>query len=424
MGGSISRRALFGLAAAAAAATLAGCRSKSSMTAPETELSIGTVLTVNPDGTGDFTTPKAANDAIALRHPSSTNRFTINIHAGTYTDIQWTVQPYTTWIGVGRPGEVWFKGEQPDSTSDADSVNNSTIQLQGSTTLIGLKISAKNMRYAVHDEADGLNPEASHIVRNCHIEHFGNRGIIDYRMANSLPAGAPWSFDAAWGQGSASGLAAQFTDTLIRSARSWPVVVHNNASFDKATDNTYEKCRFLGPTECPATIVLGLGSGQVDHLAFTDCEFGAGQYILEADDPWIRTDLDGQYAQHSEYQIRATGSVVGFKTTNRGMALRITSASTGSTSNVRVSGTAAPVILGTAPSKRDGGGGVRGYLWGGLDISGILVGLDDSTTVNNTLGRRLGDCSTAPKTLTVTVDGGSPKNVVFDTNLTVDRLSG
>lgn len=381
-------------------------------------VSIGKVLTVKPDGTGDFTTPKLANDAIAVLFPSASNRFTIKVYPGTYTDIEWTVQPYTTWIACGRAGEVWLQGAQPDSTSDANSTNNSTIHLGGTTTLIGFKITAKNMRYPIHDEQNGLNPDATHVIKNCHIEHYGNQGIVDYRVANSLPAGSPWLFASGWGQGTASNCVTQLINCTIKSASYYPFVLHNNVSFDQPAESTLEKCRLIGPANLAEAIVLGLGSGREDRVTFTDCEFSGGQYILEADDPWSRVDLAGQYANHSDYSYRCARSVVGFQTNNRGKALKITSASTGATSTVRVSGTAATAVFGSNWSYKDGGGGVKGYAWGDLDISGILVGVLDNTTVNNTLGKRLGDCSTTSKTLTVTVDGGSPVNVVFNTNLT------
>jgi hypothetical protein len=126
-------------------------------------------------------------------------------------------------------------------------------------------------------------------------------------------------------------------------------------------------------------------------------------------------------------QIRITLDRVnypgGFVSNNRGKALRITSASTGSPSNVRVSGTAADVLFGVTglPVYRDGGGGLQGYAYGYWDISGILTAADSgtaNTAVDNTIGKRLGDCSTVNKTLTVTVDGGTPINIVFSTNLT------
>jgi predicted RecA/RadA family phage recombinase len=84
-----------------------------------------------------------------------------------------------------------------------------------------------------------------------------------------------------------------------------------------------------------------------------------------------------------------------------------------------VAGTAAAAIFGRVFT-REGGGGLKGQAWGEWDISGILVGPAGMTQVSNTLGRRLGDCTTVNKTLTVTVDGGAPVNVVFSGNHTTD----
>ncbi|MDY0830773.1 hypothetical protein SK224_16700, partial [Microbacterium sp. BG28] len=96
---------------------------------------------------------------------------------------------------------------------------------------------------------------------------------------------------------------------------------------------------------------------------------------------------------------------------------KIESAATASPSSVRVTGTAAAAVMGMVRA-RDGGGGLKGYAWGYKDISGINGGSSGTTPLVNTLGKLLGDCSTTPKTLTVTIDGGAPVDVVFNTDLT------
>jgi hypothetical protein len=152
-------------------------------------------------------------------------------------------------------------------------------------------------------------------------------------------------------------------------------------------------------------------------VEIVNCEIDA-LYIGETDEPRIATAQAAQLANHSEIDVVLSGSTpIGYRSTNRGTALRITSASTGTTSTVRVTGAAAALILGTTTTK-DGGGGLQGYAFGELDISGILVGLNSDTTVNNTLGRRLGNRSGAAVTMTVTVDGGTPVAVTFNENYT------
>ncbi|MFT9078635.1 hypothetical protein [Ethanoligenens sp.] len=60
---------------------------------------------------------------------------------------------------------------------------------------------------------------------------------------------------------------------------------------------------------------------------------------------------------------------------------------------------------------------MQSKITGELDISGIQVGNPPTTTVNNTLGRRLGDCSTSSQTLTV-MAGGTAYTVTFNQNYT------
>ncbi|TXK77664.1 hypothetical protein [Paenibacillus sp. N3.4] len=108
---------------------------------------------------------------------------------------------------------------------------------------------------------------------------------------------------------------------------------------------------------------------------------------------------------------------IGYSDEHRGRALALFSKSTGSSSTVRVSGSAVSAILGPYET-RDGGGGLSGYLYGYWDISGIKVGLNANIDVNNTLGRRLGDCTLLNKTLQVTFEDGTTKTIVFNENYT------
>lgn len=385
-----------------------------------------TTVTVKPSG-GDFTSPKLACQSISSSNPGPKHQFEVLVYPGIYPDYEWTVSAYTTLRGVGRRGQVWLKGELPVTSTDSQIANNSTIVVGPTCQLVNLKITAKNMRYAVHADVGGTNVDAEHLIPGCHIEHYGNQAVIDYRAANGLPAGSVWNSDRPWGYGSASGVVETFTDTALVGHQFIDAAyyAHNNVNFAKPTVNTLERCRLIKiatsgtSAQSMAVLVQGLGSGQIDRLDLVNCEVSGGNYIQEMDSPWLPTNDAGQYANHSDFKITAVGTtVLGWKSTNRGKALKITSASTSNPSSVRVSGTAADVLFGTSPIYRDGGGSIQGYAYGDLDISGILTGSASNTTVNNTLGRRLGNCSVTSKTLTVVVDGGSPINIVFSTNLT------
>lgn len=374
-------------------------------------------LVVRPTpGAGEFASPKLANDSII--DSSAVKNYKILIYPGTYTEVNWIVAPYTYLEGTDRDNCI-LKGELPSSSSDATIAATSTIWLKQTAGLRNLTITARNMRYPVHSEDVGNNQNAVHNIFNCYIEHYGNADVVSYRSANSLPAGSPWTACIPWGYGSASGVTENFCDTTFVSPRdvaAW--FVHNNADFTKPNVNTLTRCRFINPTygvqadpyKSQAVSIRGLGSGTRDSVVITDSEL-TQTIINESDSPWTTTTAAGQYANHSDFDITVVGSTpIGFVTNNRGKALRIrnTSNSFGVNTTV-VSGTSVPVIFGSLKNGF-GGGGIASYVYGTLDISGILVGINEDQTVTNTLGRRLGNCSVSTKTLTVTIQS---------TNLTV-----
>jgi hypothetical protein len=140
--------------------------------------------------------------------------------------------------------------------------------------------------------------------------------------------------------------------------------------------------------------------------------------ITQTDSPWIATADALQYADHSNMKMNvANCSLLGYDNKLRGKAFRITSALATSLSKVAVAGTAVDAIMGAVTSAT-GGGGIGASAWGFKDISGILTGVNGDIVSKNTLGRLLGDCSTASKTLTVTVDALAPVDIVFSTNMT------
>lgn len=376
--------------------------------------SLVTKYTVKPDGTGDYLSPKLANDAF-VEGPGKTCEITV--HPGTYTETEWKVKEGVTIRGTIRDACI-LAGSLPDTATDTQISNTSTLWLLKTARLENLTITARNMRYAVHSEASGAAPDARHDVVNCHIEHYGNQGVKDYRAANGIAAGSVWGSDRAWGYGSSSGIYERFENvTFVSRRESW--YVHDNKDFLKPTNHDLIGCRILGRDADSFISIQSLGSGQSSRVNIYGSEV-ASAYVYDTDYPWITEDPAKQVAQHSQIAVTIDGKTpIGYRSTNSGKAIRIDSSSTGAVSTVRISGTAAAAVFG-AGTYKDGGGGLKGYAYGYWDISGILVGLAANITVANTLGRRLGDCSSSPKTLTITIDGGSPIDVVFNANHTAD----
>ncbi|MGO4545440.1 Ig-like domain-containing protein [Paenibacillus sp. 2TAB23] len=386
-------------------------------------------LTVKPDGTGDFLSPKLANESIM--DSSSEKQYVILIYPGVYTEKNWVVKPYITLRGTDRD-LVWLKGENSASATNSEITEQSTLWLQGTANLENLTITAKNMRYPLHSEESGKNKDAVHIVRNVHVEHYGNLEAVDYRKnwvaanpgvtpdADHDPAqvwgGISGNGSHAWGYGSGSGVSEIFYDsTFVSKATGW--YVHNREDFTKPQINVINNSKIASTvTSIPITI-QSLGSGTQDEVIFNNSEF-VGTYMLQNDSPWISQKPENQYANHAEYKVTFNNSTpIGYADGHRGRALALFSSSTGSSSNVKVSGDAVEDILGTYVT-RDGGGGLKGYLYGYWDISGIKVGISSNIQVDNTLGRRLGDLTADPKTLQVIFENGMTKTILFNENYT------
>ena len=376
------------------------------------------VYHVNPDGSGDFLSPKLANEAIS--DSSAAKRYVIQISPGEYTEVNWTVKPYVTLRGEDRETCV-LKGELPDeyggtAVGRTNIQNYSTINIFDTCTLENLTITAKNLRYPVHNEGNGNNKNATHIVRNCHIEHFGNAGATEYYLNHGgTDKYDVWQWTTAWGYGSASGVLDIFEDSTFRSVdRAW--YVHGNASFEEPQVNILTNCHLSAGTKQDIT-VESLGSGTDDKVILNNCTFD-GLYIRAAGSPWLYTAQNTQYADHTDYTITLNNcDPLGYVDTHMGIALAISSDTGGMDSSVSVSGSAADTLFGEAVSKK-GGGGFSGYIYGQWDISGYLTGISSNIQVNNTLGRRLGDCSVEPKVLNVTFDGQKEVSVTFNKNYT------
>lgn len=406
-----------------------------------------THISVALDGSADYTSPMAANEAVSGN--SATNRFVIDIAPGVYETYDedltwyrdsnrhgsaygWTVKAYVTLKGTDKD-ECKIVGKLPDNHSLTAQGRNeitlySTLNLFWSCTLENLTITAENMRYPIHDEGSNNNKKAVHIMKNCHIEHLGTAGAtnayieslgltVDQAKANGKYYDV-WQWASPYGYGSGSGVVAIFENSEFKSeTRGW--YVHSNSSFQNPQVNILNNCVMNATTSKNDLIVESLGSGTKDSVVLNNATFN-GVYMSYNDSPWCYTDMNGQYADHAEYQVVINNSdPIGISNNQRGKALAVYSNDTTSASAVRVTGNAANAVLGSMTARK-GGGGANGYTYGYYDISGIKVGLGSNIVVNNTIGRRLGDCSTASKTMTFVFDGDEAKTatVQFNKNYT------
>ena len=367
------------------------------------------IKTVKADGTGDYLSPKLANDAI--KDARINNVYELIIYPGTYTEVQWTIKSYINLTGVDKKTCI-LKGELPNTASDSQTTNNSTLVVDGTNTFRNLTFTARNMRYPIHPETNGLKPDQTVKCYNCDFIHYGNQDVKAYRIANSLSYSGLWTSTTAWGHGASSGEYQYFENCLFQSdTNAW--YVHNNKSFINPVINELKNCRMVCP-QGSAIRIESLGSSTNDKTIFNNCEI-VGK-ITYNDSPWIPTDLAGQYASHADISIEGSGNTPApFNNTLRGKAIKITSNSVTDNSKVIVSGTGATALFGNVTSLV-GKGGLKGFTIGGLDISGITVSINNGQFADNTLGKRLGDCTVNNKELIVTIDNNSPISIIFNLN--------
>ncbi len=169
-----------------------------------------TVIKVKQDGTGDYTTLRAALDAIGIQANHLTNPYRVELYPGTYNvfddytdeEILATTVPMNdnsfvgpkllngvSLIGIGQPHEIILYGELDTTKFNSDiRAQLSTLNIQGSNTIENLTIIGKNTRYAVHD--DFGSPQGiytNRVVRNCIFRGYN----VAYDPHHTYGAGMP-----------------------------------------------------------------------------------------------------------------------------------------------------------------------------------------------------------------------------------------
>ena len=329
----------------------------------------------------------------------------IIIHEGIYEEKDLVLPDKVILRGINKKN-VLIRGYQPPETSDSEIARVSTLNVVGDFVIQDLTITGQNMKYAIHDEGNGLNVDATHKIINCYIRHYGNEEAKAYRVANSQSSSGVWNFTHSLGFGSASGLKfiAENTEFISDYESGWHV--HTNKDFEKPNINILKNCICCG---LYSMLVQSCGSGTSDKVILDNTRLEGR--IVYNHYPWIPTEPEKQIADRAEIDIIGQSNPVPFENEIATKCLRITSAN-----NIIVSGDAVKSILGNYKTFQ-GQGGLNSYILGGWDVNGVLSGLDQTTSVNNTLSKQLGDCSITNKTLIITINSVD-YTVIFNKNYT------
>jgi hypothetical protein len=363
------------------------------------------VVVVAADGTGEFTSIAAALAAYQFV-ATSLRRYLLQIRPGIYNEINITPRDYIDIEGLDRR-RCWVRGYLPPETNPSTISNGSTFNFHRFATIRGLRITAQNMRYAIHSDDPVEGEYRDILLEDCDVEHFGNEEAKAWQVANGGSAGLIWANPCAWGAGSASGMDVTLRRCSLRSLAQ-PYTVHSNVAFARPSRARLEHVQLhrvdADPTS-PAIRVRPLASGQNDVLEVIGCSL-RGAIEMQVSD-W-GSDPAFWAANRAEYVITGHGnSPAPYSYLDcLSRALRIQSADTSDSSSIVVSGSGADALFG-AVNIDVSGGGLAGAAFGTWDVAS-----------STTMGARLGDCSLTSKTLSVAVNGAAPVNIVFSTNLT------
>jgi hypothetical protein len=271
-------------------------------------------------------------------------------------------------------------------------------------------INGTNIKYGTHFEGAGGTPNFQRTWKAVHVKS---------------------NTSAALGYGASSGEVSKFENSTFETDGSNCVYIHDNKNFKQPAIFIFENCNFiLGSTAGWSLQLQSLGAGVKSIINLKNCNLPSGFGIRLLDSWFGKAKLN-----HSEMQLVANENEPRAVSTSdmKTNCLLIISDTTGITSSVVVDEGSDAFDLIFGKSYQDvefigesgrlsqygcerlvGGVGFSGRVFSGLDIG--ETNRPSGGNYSSSLGKRLGDCSSSNKTLTVTVDGGSPINIVFDKN--------
>lgn len=200
-------------------------------------ITVGKLLVLN------FTSIKDAVNSIT--DSNENNIYNIYIEDGIYEEYSILLPNYVNLIGKsGNREKCIIKGELPVTSNDDLISATSTIDLKENNILENLTITGRNLRYPIHSETNGVKKDWTQILNNCHVEHFGNKDVIDYRKANDLDYSGVWNNYYAWGEGASSGAYAEFNNCTFKSVTiAW--YVHGVAGCEKPYTHVLNNCELI-----------------------------------------------------------------------------------------------------------------------------------------------------------------------------------
>lgn len=370
------------------------------------------------------------NTLNSITNASANNRYVINVASGLY-------EIHKKEDFLGNPGypamvcpkdHVDIKGSGNSSTilsaDFRDSPNDDSYKYQtvynwaNDVTISDLTFVAKNLRYTLHQDNDA---EAN--------------GIRRYKNVNFIFLGNGGSYRAL-GTGTFSGSKTYVDGGMSQSQINGVFALHNNVNFDKLALWSFRGHNFSLLDGNDLIYLQNCGSNTNDQLILENCSFTGG-FILEYQEYWLYESNVNDHFNHANWQVLGFGNEpFYFKNSVKGKCLAIETISKNKDSKIRfkTDSSAYNVLiknerknffgqLGNPNRKiqdeyiiQDGAKGISAFAFGGKSIiEGQYPAWGEQS--NDSLGKRLGDCSTLNKILGIIING-TTYNIVFNKNYT------
>jgi len=220
-------------------------------------LAASNVKTVKKDGTGDYLTIQAALTGIT--DATATKRYRIDIYddwivtaKADYTSnasyFRYIIfKDYIYLNGVGE-SKIKITCSIPDDSSDEETTYYEPLHFDKITGLNNIELSAKNLRYAAHSDSS-----ANIYLYNSKFIHLGVQGVVDYRAANSLPAGSPYD-GATFGEGVSNNRQSNLYNCEF--VGKYPYQTHDNINFTIGGRTRLVKCTVTAPSALDTAVLI------------------------------------------------------------------------------------------------------------------------------------------------------------------------
>ena len=393
-----------------------------------------TVITASPDlnSTAQFKGKNCVQLAIdSITDASEQNRYVIKVAKGLakitqaneyigYRGYPCMICPkdWVEIVGAGI-GETILWAELPhDDANIGASVDGNTYprdryqaiyNYSGNSKISNLTIVAKNLRYTNHQD-DGRGANKHRNYENVELLFKGNKG-----------------YNKAWGCGDHTGESTTVIGGSSHSDSGDVFAVHNNIKFSNPSSWDFKDHTFTSIGSKVAIELQNDGSLLKDKFNIVGCSFGGMSYIINYVDVWLsgNTTQNNDTFDHAEWRLTGHSNEPFLFNNNvaNGLALRVKSKSTGASSTVRFDKSSSAFDL-LVKNKRvnadtslsykydfvdsylvkDGSNGLSGQAIGGVDLSDVNYWYDSGVNYTS-IGKRLGNLTSSPKSLVVIVDG-------------------